>query len=535
MENYKRFGAFIDCAGNGRLKVEQVKRLIDKLQLMEYDLLEICLNDAFEIPSEPYFGYLRGGYTQAELKEIDEYGMQHGIEVVPCIQTLAHLTNLVKLPVYYDIVDCDDILLIDEPKTYELIEKMFQSLKQCFHTNLVNISMDEAWKVGLGKYLQKHGYTNRFDLIFRHLSKVIKIAEKYGFKAHMWSDMLFRLASDGIRYYVKGLHIPQEIIQKIPENVEICYWDYGEHELTSAMFDELFCQHEELGRELWFAGGAWCWNGYAPHNNFSLECMKLAMQQVIKHGVKNVLVTVWASDGNDCSYFSTLPALYASKEFAKGNFDTDSIKQGFKKTFGLNFDDFMLLDLPNKTSRDPDILKRENPCKSLLFNDCFTGWKDYDLAKVEPIPYGEYAKTLEETAPRMGEYAYLFDNLAKLCKALEHKAYLGLKTRAAYKQKNMQELKRLVGEYEQAANSLLDFRNSFYEVWMKENKPFGWEVQEIRLGGLHARICNCKQRILDYVNGAAKEIPELELEPLAYGSMGLGYNRYRDLVTVSQI
>ena len=535
MNNYKHFGVFIDCAGNGRMAVPQVKNLIDKMEIMGYDLLELCLNDAYEIPSEPYFGYLRGGYTQQELKELDAYAMEHGVELVPCIQTLAHLATLVRVPAYYDIVDCDEILLVDEPKTYELIEKMFQSIRECFHTNLINISMDEAWKVGLGKHLQKHGYENRFDLLLRHLDRVLQLAEKYGFRAHMWSDMFFRLASDGVRYYVKDLHIPQEVIERIPKNVALCYWDYGEHELTEEMYDELFRQHKEIGRELWFAGGAWCWNGYAPHNNFTLGSMKLAMEQVIKHQVENVIVTLWASDGNDCSYFSTLPALYAIKEYAQGNFDVDNIKQGFLNAFGVSFDDFMLLDLPNKTSRDFDGMKRENPCKSLLFNDCFVGWKDYDLSKVEPIPYGEYAQRIESAKANMGEYGYLFDNMVKLCRVLELKADLGLRTRKAYREKNRVELIRLLDDYSETAKRVRDFRDSMYRAWKIENKPFGWEVQEIRFGGLQARILNCRERISEYLQGKITQIPELELNLLPYGDMGLQYNIYQHLVTVSQL
>jgi hypothetical protein len=108
----------------------------------------------------------------------------------------------------------------------------------------------------------------------------------------MWSDMFFRLANHG-EYYVKGVHIPEEVRSKVPENVDLCYWDYGEHELTEEMFDEMFRQHEEFGRELWFAGGAWCWDGFAPFNRYSLASMKLAMKQVVKHSVRNVFITLW--------------------------------------------------------------------------------------------------------------------------------------------------------------------------------------------------------------------------------------------------
>ena len=68
-------------------------------------------------------------------------------------------------------VDIGNIMLIDEPATYELIEKMFQTLQKCFRTRLVNIGFDEAHMVGLGKYLDKHGYVNRYELLLRHLQR----------------------------------------------------------------------------------------------------------------------------------------------------------------------------------------------------------------------------------------------------------------------------------------------------------------------------------------------------------------------------
>ena len=116
----KRLGALICCAANGVMRVERVKKFIDVLAKMGYNLLELAIDDIYKIKSEPFFGYLRGGYTHEEIREMDDYAYEHGIELVPCIQTLAHLTNLVKLPHYAPIVDVNDVLLADEPKTYEL-------------------------------------------------------------------------------------------------------------------------------------------------------------------------------------------------------------------------------------------------------------------------------------------------------------------------------------------------------------------------------------------------------------------------------
>ena len=112
--NYKRFGVMLDVSRNGVMKVPEVKRYIDYLVRMGYNTLELYAEDLYEIEGEPYFGYLRGVYTSAELKEIDAYAISKGVELIPCIQTLAHFTNPAKLPHFWNLFDCHDILLIPE-------------------------------------------------------------------------------------------------------------------------------------------------------------------------------------------------------------------------------------------------------------------------------------------------------------------------------------------------------------------------------------------------------------------------------------
>ena len=531
---FKRFGLMICVASTNVMQIKRIKHLIDLMKKMGYNYLELVIDDVYTIDEEPYFGYLRGGYSHEELRELDDYAYANDIELVPCIQTLAHLTHLVKLPAYYDIVDIDDILMIDEPRTYELVDRMFKSIRSDFRTNIVNIGMDEAHKVGLGNYLDKHGYTNRFDLLLRHLSKVLEIAEKYGFKAHMWSDMFFRLASKG-EYYKKGLEMPQEVIDKVPENVALCYWDYCEHEMEPEMFDEMFRQHAQFGREVWFAGGAWCWNGFAPHNNFSIQSMKMAIEKAKKYDIENVMITLWSNEGNECPFYATLPSLYAIKQYSEGNFDEASIRKGFKEMFGMEFDDFMLTDLPNVNSNNKEMLRVESTAKTLLYNDCFLGWKDSQLEKVDHIPYDEYAKKLRAVAPTMGEFKYIFDKLIALCDVLEVKAELGLRTRRAYKANDKAELKKLMDDYEEAVRRIEIFRKISRDIWMMENKPYGWTIHQIRLGGLMSTITDQRERIGEYLEGKVDSIPELEEVILPYADWGLQYNEYRGLVTVSNL
>ncbi len=529
MIEYENFGVMLDCSRNGVMKPAVVKKMIDYISAMGYNTLELYTEDTFKIPSEKYFGYLRGGYSAEEIKEIDGYAKDKGIELIPCFQVLAHFDALVKLPAYKDIVDTDNILLVDEPKTYELIEKIFQFMADNFTSRKANVGMDEAHMLGLGKFLDRFGFQKRFDILLRHLNKVSDIARKYGFTIGMWSDMFFRLLNNG-DYYGENVDLSGEIIDKIPDNVQLIYWDYYHTEYE--VYDKMLSAHKRTGKEVWFAGGAWSWLGFAPFNQRSLDRCKPAMQNVIKHNVKNVLLTVWGDDGKECSYFSLLPTLYAFRQFGNNNFDMDKIKEGFNKLFGLDFEQFMCLDNVNCAKSNFAEASFENPCKTLLYSDCFLGISDKDLENEGALPFGLWAEKIEKAGENMGDFSYLFVTLSSLARTLEIKYDLGLRTRKVYQEKGS--LLEIVERYEELLRRLDVFYNYFKDLWFRENKPQGFEIQDIRLGGLRQRICHCKQRLLEYIDGTIEEIPELEEEIYEYRG-DLYHCKWEEIVTTSKM
>lgn len=552
----KRFGVMLDMSRNAVMKVSQLKQFILILEKIGYNSLQLYTEDTFEIEDEPFFGYMRGRYSVEELKEIDVFAKEHGIELIPCVQTLAHFGCLVRHATYQPIVDINDILLVDDERTYAFLDKMFATLAKTFTSRLVNIGMDEAHMVGLGAYLDKNGFHNRFELLIKHLNKVVEIAQKYGFKPQMWSDMFFRLACKelydndsldetkrfplsipdlaGDGYYVdEPIAFRKEILQTIPKNVDLIYWDY--YNVDEKVYDAMFQSHKKFDREIWFAGGAWCWNGFAPHNRYSLKSMLPAMKAVKKYGVENVMITLWGDDGKECSYYSTLPALYAIKQYADGNYDIWSIKTSFHQLFGLSFDDFMSLDLPNGETvvngRNGAELP-QNPCKSLFYNDPFLGVMDKIYDDLPKIRYNEYEKILRNAKERAGDFAYIFDCEAKLCKFLSVKADLGIRTRKIYRQKDKKPLRGLMKEYNKALKLLDDFYTSYSYLWHKENKAFGFEVMDIRIGGLRLRLQACKDKIKQYCNSKIPQIEELEEENLEEKpNKALYHNRYQHLAT----
>ena len=511
---FRRFGTMLDCSRGAVMTVETVKKWIDIISDLGYNTLMLYTEDTYEVEGQPYFGYLRGRYSVEELKSIDDYAFEHGVELIPCIQTLAHLEAIFRWSTYSDIRDCNDILLVDNAKTYELIEAMFQASKKAFRSHTLHIGMDEAFMLGRGKYQDIHGYKDRFDILLKHLKKVSEIAKKYDYELIMWGDMFFRLL--GVDYDAANNKMPPaEITALIPDNVNLVYWDYYSKDYSN--YDKQIKKHSAIKDNIWFAGGLWSWLGYAPHNKFSMSATKAAFDACANNGVRDVFLTMWGDDGAECSRFALLPSLYYAAEIAKGNCDFEIIKKGFYQKFGIAFDDFMLLDLPDTPNQDKDF---SNPDTYMLFNDCFLGVYDSTVKDGVGSSYSVCANKLNKVCENE-EYGYIFKTLKILCEILSIKYELGVKTRNAYRTEEKDTLRILLTNYDDVLALLDDFYEAFCLQWHKENKPFGFEIHDIRIGGLRQRIEHCRSRISQFLDGIIESLPELDetlLDPCGKGT-----------------
>ena len=512
MKKFDTFGVMIDMSRNAVMSMDALKRYLPLLKKMGYNCVMLYTEDTYEVDGEPYFGYMRSRYTKEEMKEIDAFAASLGITMIPCIQTLAHMKtffrwNKVK-------VDYDDILLTDDDRTYELIDRMFATLSECFATRKIHIGMDEAHMLGRGKHMDIHGYETVNTIMKRHLAKVCEIAKKYGYEDIMlWSDMYFRPWNGG-RYTIPKTTVPKEVVESMPAEVIPVYWDY--YQTSEEIYSGMIENHKQLSKNTWFAGGSWSWYGMIPFNRFTIESMLPALDACKKHRIRNVFMTMWGDDGAECSHFSQLPSLFYLAEYAKGNTDEAKIKAKFKSFCGIDFDEFMAIDSPNDVI--PYTGRPRNPSKYMLYSDYFNDFLDYSVKEGAGKKYGEYAAQLHATAKKSRRYGYVFDCAAKLCDVMEIKYELGLRTRKAYEAGDKETLESLAkNEYVQVGKRLEVFARAFEKQWMTDNKPHGFDVQDIRLGGIIHRTDACRRRILDYVNGKIDRIEELDEKLLPFG------------------
>ena len=504
----KRIGAMVDNSRNAVLKVSTVKELIKKLAVLGYNYLELYTEDTYEVEDNPYFGYLRGRFSASEIQEIDAYAIKFGIELVPCIQTLAHLNQIFRWRVYSDIHDVNDIMLAGEQKTYELIDKMFLTLSKNFTSRKANIGMDEAHLVGLGKFLDKNGYKNRFEILNKHVERVIQIADKYGFELSMWSDMYFRLAFNGAYFSDQG--ISKDIVDKVPKGINLIYWDY--YSLESKKYSIMVDNHKLFNNKFSFASGAWNWIGFAPGNKFAIATFEASLKVMREKGVDDCMLTLWGDNGAECSLFATLPALCSFSSMVLNNNNQDNI---IKVLSGLNLEQFMSVDFANQIGNQKE-LDLNYSAKYQLYNDYLVGQFDSIVDDSDQVYAQNIAKLKEVLKAAPSKYQYIFQNQLNLLELLAVKYNMGVRTRSLYKKNDKKGLKKLCDDYSLILSRLEKFYQSFSKQWYAENKGNGFEVQDIRLGGLMQRTKAVRQRILDYCSGNIDKIEELEEDILDY-------------------
>lgn len=499
-------GAMADVSRNAVLRPEAVRRYIDQLASLGLNLLMLYTEDTYELPGRPYMGYLRGRYTQQELRDIDAYAGSMGVELVPCIQTLGHMAQYLKWDEAAPLRDQWDILLIDSEETYAFIEEQIRSMRACVRTSRIHIGMDEAHGVGFGNYFLRHGPTDRFELLRRHLDRVVAICERYGFRPIMWSDMFFRLGSKKNDYYDPEAVVPQEIIDRMPP-VDLCYWDY--YHKDEAFYDGMLAGHQRMGRETVFAGGIWTWAGFLPHVKQTQASMRPALKACLARGIRTVMATLWGDDGAETNLFlasSLLPVFSeACWQGETGDLEREIALSGECLT-GLPDD---ALHAMGEFFADGD---KGIAGKSLVWGDILLPLL-YDTGD----PLGEAARRMRAALPALQAHEERLEcrYAALLMELCARKAELMRELRARYLAGDRAFLAAAANEEIPALLALYDrLLPAHRALWERDMRRFGWEVIALRYGAVTGRLRDVQDELTRYLSGELATIEELDAEPL---------------------
>jgi hexosaminidase len=507
---FESLGAMIDVSRNGVLRPEAVRRLIRHLALMGFDRLMLYTEDTYEVPGEPLIGYFRGGYTQEELTELDSYAARFGVEIVPCIQTLGHLEQILQWPPYHHLQDTPSVILADEPRAEALLERMIEAASAPFRSRRIHIGMDEAHGIGTGRYRLQHGLRPPFEILCSHLERTVAICRRLQLQPMIWSDMFFRLGSKSNHYYDRDSEIAPEVAARVPQDVDLVYWDY--YHTDRGFYDEWIARHRAMGKEPVFAGGIWTWNRWWAQLPHSYATLRAGMDAARANGLREAFVTLWGDDGMECDVFSALPALQFFAELGYG--DEGSAEDcvpihllGSADASAASWITSSDLDLVPDQGDTP--FEHANPSKWLLWHDPLLGFLDRHVLPSFPDHYAKLAgRCAQWQTVRPGDAR--LSMVEKVATALALKTALHLSLRPAYLAGDRNTLDNLLHCTLPALVSAVGSLRALHaQRWAEIYRPFGWEVLEHRYAGLLSRLDTLKAKLAAHLGPGATPIEEL--------------------------
>ncbi len=531
---FDTLGAMIDSSRCGVPTVKTVKSLIDRMALMGYNMVMLYTEDVIKLEGRPYFGYMRGRYTTDDLRAIDDYAYEYGIEVIPCLECYGHMGKYLMWDEASEIRDTSSVLMAREPLTFEFVDQLISTVSSALRTKRIHIGMDEAWDMGRGAFLDKYGYVPPFDIFNEFMDGLMKIINKYGLKPMMWSDMYFRISNtENDLYYEKHIEIPEDVKAKIPENVDLVFWHYGEkHECD----DYMLKKHNDLNRNVIFAGGNWGWIGHFPEHNYMMSTSRFSITACRNNNVKEAMMTIWCNDNAECDPFANL---YSLSYFSELCYNTDPSDEYINARFEActNADAELFYKMSyyqNDFERDPhhEHYSTRFLGKPLFWQDIMEGLYDTHLFNKKMSDHYEMSREIyrgKENDPNWGylyEYAFrAFDYLAVKTKIAEMLV-------PAYKADDREVLRDIAEVLlPELREKTLAVHRAHKAAWFRNNKVIGWQNLDVRYYGVVGRCDTAIELISAYLNGETDRLEELEEERLHKGLSGFAH--YSGMATVN--
>ena len=507
---FEKNGLMLDLSRNAVAHIDMLKQFIREMAFMGHSWFMLYMEDVYEVEGEPYFGALRGRYSIQDLQEVDRYAQLFGVQLVPCIQTLAHMDQYFMWEtIEYKYKDIDNIFNVGNAEVQALLTRMIASLRKAFSSDIIHIGMDEAHNLGRGRYLDENGLKKRGDIMQDHLAFMKTLCKVYEFKPIVWDDMFFGRYSNN----------KEDVEPVLPHQVGLMYWDYYSG-LTKHYQNHLqVCR--TLTKKPMFAGGAWRWTGYIPHHKKTLETTLAAIEACRKEQVKEVIVTSWGDDGSETPLYTCMfgLVLYAYLD-CHTEYQETEFAQYLQLYTGMGFDEWMRQGEPDlfegTTGNNYDI----TPSKYLLYQDPLGSKFLYYIRTLTTDMDAVYAKLeqafTEDAAhtdnPLQRSIAQFY---ALMMKTLYYKWRLPLDIWEAYKKTDKKALQALVeNKLKPLKAALTETAKARRQVWTEECRAFGSEVLDHRFGAMLMRLEVTQEILTDYIQGKIRRIDELEEERL---------------------
>lgn len=206
-------GVMLDISRDKVPTMASLRALIDQMEMLKLNHLQLYTEHAFAYAGHEEIWRDSSPMTPDEVRELDAYCRERGVELAANQNCLGHLHRWLKLPRYAFLAEippdvnewtfeADDgraftkhgphSLNPTDPRSIALVEDLLDQMLPCFTSPQVNIGCDEAFDVGQGRSRDAVRQRGRATVYFDWLRAVDAIVKRHGKRSMFWADIALR-------------------------------------------------------------------------------------------------------------------------------------------------------------------------------------------------------------------------------------------------------------------------------------------------------------------------------------------------------
>lgn len=400
-------GVLLDISRGKVPTLNTLKQTADYMARCKLNHLQLYIEGvSFAYPKHKVLWTSETPITPSEIREFDLYCRERFIELVPCQNTLGHMSRWLQEEQYRPLAECENGFSIigkefppatldaNDPKSLAFVTELLDGLLPNFTAPYCNVCLDEPFELGMGKnrIFQAEKYQLYADYavgLYTYLAKSQK-------QMMMWGDVI---AKD------------DSVLEKLPDDIIILDWGY-EAEYPVEERAEVLAQS---GHQFCLCPGTNSWLSFTGMTDNMLVCIRHTVKAAYRYQALGIIVTDWG----DLGHLQYLPVSWAGI-FAAAAYAWNSVGCCEKNlAHALNllvFQDVSetMGDLVLQAGRYVQFEEFRRPCRTLAATLLVSGF----LTKTEYLQFLEStAKSISYFSPKCVCDTYLksFDEKKDFC------------------------------------------------------------------------------------------------------------------------
>ena len=314
-------GFMLDVSRGRVPKMSALRELVKTLARLRYNQLQLYVEHTYEFKNHEEVWRDASPLTAKNLKDLDGLCREHGIELVPNLNSFGHVERWLKHAKYKPLAECPNgffhaIFKMQRvagtfaacEETADFMGELYGEFLPNFSSDKFNIGGDEPWELGQGRsreLCEKHG---KRAVYLEHMARLKKRVEAHGKKMMFWGDVL--LGESG--------EIPSEFLK----NTIPVIWGYDAGHPFDDQCSRVKTALEKAGGngEFYLAPGTSSWLSFGTRQTNAIQNIREACAAAKKHCATGVLLTTWGDFGYHNPFCANwLPLIFAAEEMWSGN------------------------------------------------------------------------------------------------------------------------------------------------------------------------------------------------------------------------